>query len=311
MKKIILDTDIGGDCDDMGALAIIHNACKAGKIELKGITLSTNNPYSAACADAVNRYYQNIVPIGQTKSMIPGDKGVDYEEFYGKYIAERYKNAYFPSKKIPKDSITILRRILSENEGGKITICSIGFCTNLADLIESKGDKYSSLEGKELIESSVEKIIMMGCYFPDENVPKMECGGKYVSAEWNIKADIKSAQKLFSLSPVPIVICPFSVGYKMMTGGELVKREKGNPVAVAYMFYSQGERDSWDPATVYYGIYEDEECFSLTDKGKVQIDDEGVSTFSFSLNGNCQIMICKNRELTRRRIDFAMCEGQN
>lgn len=94
-----------------------------------------------------------------------------------------------------------------------------------------------------------------------------------------------------------------------MTGGELVKREKGNPVAAAYMFYSQGERDSWDPATVYYGIYEDEECFSLTDKGKVQVDDEGVSTFSFSLNGNCQIMICKNRELARRRIDFAMCGG--
>jgi hypothetical protein len=26
MEKIIFDTDIGGDCDDAGALAVIHDA---------------------------------------------------------------------------------------------------------------------------------------------------------------------------------------------------------------------------------------------------------------------------------------------
>lgn len=311
MKKIILDTDIGGDCDDMGALAIVQNACKKGIIRLLGITLSTNNPYSAACADAVDRYYKNVVPIGQTKTQIPGDKDADHEKFYGKYIAEHYENAYFPSEKIPEDSVTLLRKTLSENKGGKITIISIGFCTNLANLLESKGDKHSPLEGKALMENSVKKIVMMGCYFPDANGPEMECGGEFVSAEWNVKADIRAAQKLFSLSPVPIVVCPFSVGYKMMTGMELIKSDKYNPVSEAYLFHSQGARDSWDPATVYYGIYEDEECFSLTEKGNIKIDDKGVSTFLPSPYGNCRILICKNRELTKKRIDLAMCGNEN
>ena len=29
-KKVIFDTDIGGDCDDAGALALIHSLCNMG-----------------------------------------------------------------------------------------------------------------------------------------------------------------------------------------------------------------------------------------------------------------------------------------
>jgi inosine-uridine nucleoside N-ribohydrolase len=31
MKKIIFDTDLGGDCDDVGALAVLLNLANAGK----------------------------------------------------------------------------------------------------------------------------------------------------------------------------------------------------------------------------------------------------------------------------------------
>lgn len=34
MKKIIFDTDIGGDCDDAGALALLHECERAGRAEL-------------------------------------------------------------------------------------------------------------------------------------------------------------------------------------------------------------------------------------------------------------------------------------
>ena len=37
-KQIIFDTDIGGDCDDAGALAILHEAQNAGKAELLAVT---------------------------------------------------------------------------------------------------------------------------------------------------------------------------------------------------------------------------------------------------------------------------------
>ena len=36
--KIIFDTDIGGDCDDAGALALIHRLCDKGEVELLAVT---------------------------------------------------------------------------------------------------------------------------------------------------------------------------------------------------------------------------------------------------------------------------------
>lgn len=35
--KIIFDTDFGGDADDLGALAMLHNLHNQGKCELLGI----------------------------------------------------------------------------------------------------------------------------------------------------------------------------------------------------------------------------------------------------------------------------------
>ena len=46
MEKIIFDTDIGGDCDDTGSLAIVHECERAGKAKLLAVTLSTASPYA-------------------------------------------------------------------------------------------------------------------------------------------------------------------------------------------------------------------------------------------------------------------------
>ena len=40
-RKFILDTDLGPDCDDCGALAILDSYHKAGKAELLGVTTDT------------------------------------------------------------------------------------------------------------------------------------------------------------------------------------------------------------------------------------------------------------------------------
>ena len=41
--KIIFDTDIGGDCDDAGALALIHRLCDKGEAELLAVTHCSNS----------------------------------------------------------------------------------------------------------------------------------------------------------------------------------------------------------------------------------------------------------------------------
>jgi len=57
MIQIILDTDIGMDCDDAGALLILLRLMEAQKCELLAITHCTSNPYGAMAINAIDRYY--------------------------------------------------------------------------------------------------------------------------------------------------------------------------------------------------------------------------------------------------------------
>ena len=45
--KIIFDTDIGWDCDDAGALAMLHRLCDKGEAELLAVTHCMANPWLA------------------------------------------------------------------------------------------------------------------------------------------------------------------------------------------------------------------------------------------------------------------------
>ena len=55
--KIIFDTDIGGDCDDAGALALIHRLCDKGETEFLAVTHCCNSPYLAGCIDSINHFF--------------------------------------------------------------------------------------------------------------------------------------------------------------------------------------------------------------------------------------------------------------
>ena len=60
MTKILFDTDIGGDCDDAGALAMLHRLCDLGECELLAVTACYASPYVAGCIDAINRGVRKV-----------------------------------------------------------------------------------------------------------------------------------------------------------------------------------------------------------------------------------------------------------
>lgn len=45
--KILFDTDIGCDCDDAGALALLHRLCDRGEAELLAVTHCYATPWVA------------------------------------------------------------------------------------------------------------------------------------------------------------------------------------------------------------------------------------------------------------------------
>ena len=65
MEKLIIDTDFETDCDDAGALAILHGLADRGLIEPLGIVASVNSCWPAAGVRALNLAFgRPELPVG-------------------------------------------------------------------------------------------------------------------------------------------------------------------------------------------------------------------------------------------------------
>lgn len=304
LKKIILDTDIGCDCDDTGALALLHRCCEQKSCELLAVTISTSNPYAAGCADAINRYYDRILPIGQTEKVIPGDDIEFFEQCYGKHICQEYSNSFYGSGcDKPENAVKLLRKTLAENHGEKITVVVIGSLVNMADLLLSQPDEYSPLSGEQLVKEQVDCISLMGGHFPQKGDPEVWFGTEQMLAECNIKADIASAQTFFEKCPINCVISQFYIGWNILTGKVLIDNERKNPVAESYFVHSRGNRCSWDLTSAYYAVFGCDEFFALTQSGNVKVFNDGVTVFERDINGKYKLLTCPSDEKAATRID--------
>ena len=88
MKKFILDTDMGVDCDDAVALALLLNYKKSGACEILGVTASSTREGATATIRTICEYYHEKLPIG---AMALPSLSCDSINNYGKYIKDTYK----------------------------------------------------------------------------------------------------------------------------------------------------------------------------------------------------------------------------
>lgn len=66
--RIIFDTDITGDVDDVLALAMLHALADRNECTIEAVTVSKINPLTAPFVDAVNTFYgRPDIPIGVTR----------------------------------------------------------------------------------------------------------------------------------------------------------------------------------------------------------------------------------------------------
>ena len=67
--KIIFDTDLGSDYDDVGALAFLHAAADSGKAEILATMASNKYELTAPSIDVINSYFgRPELPVGSPKS---------------------------------------------------------------------------------------------------------------------------------------------------------------------------------------------------------------------------------------------------
>lgn len=282
-QRVILDTDMGVDCDDAVALAILLNKQIAKELEILCVTTSTTRSGAVSTVRAIAEYYGESVTVG---AMAKPALGCDKLNNYSAAVMEKYG-----APDGACEAVKLLRKTLAEAKE-KITLVAIGPLVNLARLLKSEADEISALGGVELLERSVEEIFCMGGSFAQnfgENPEKVE-------PEWNILQDIKSAQYFTRRCPVKAVFVPWEAGAEVFT--EMKNGE--NPVWYSMRRYAESvgyevnrfRRMSWDPITCLCATENCEKYFDYSSSGKITILEDGKSVFEEG-EGNHRILLLK------------------
>ncbi len=284
---VIFDTDMGNDVDDALALAMLHAFASRGEVKLLAVTVSKDNPWAAEYVRLVDEYYgRATIPVGIVHDGKTKDDGL-----YVRQVCQLHGRR--PNKAAVQDAVELLRKTLAGESDGAVTMIQVGFSTNLARLLESAPDRYSNLNGMDLVKKKVRLLTIMAGNFAE------------AKPEYNVMTDIPAATKLFAAWPTDIYISGFEVGAAILYPAASIEHDfpQGNPVAEAYRLYAKMpyDRPSWDLTTVLYDLRPDRGYFDLSPPGDVQVSANGATTFQPSAQGKRYFLRVDSIQAARAR----------
>jgi len=280
--SIIFDTDMGNDVDDAMALDMLHKYINQGRAKVLAIMSNKEDKASPEFIDLMDTWYGHPnIPIGIVRN------GAECSNInYAQTIVNMQENGKpLYARSIPDvtkllDAHKLYRKILSKQPDHSVVIISTGFSTNLARLLDSKADSFSSLSGKQLVAKKVKFFSIMGGSHDMEPM-----------REYNIVTDIPSAKELFAQCPVPIVSSPFEVGVSICYPASSIENDFSwtahHPMIEAYKSYLKMpfDRPTWDLTAVLYVMEPDSAFFNKTESGIITVDNNGVTQFTPSPKG--------------------------
>lgn len=274
--KIIFDTDMGSDCDDVGALALLHQYADQGKVEILGCVYSSGKvPYGAGVVEAINYYYgRPDIPVGAYH-------GDDVGDAVDKMTAEKLAKdtTAFGNKIIHNrdatDQTKLCRKILSEQADTSIVYITVGHTKGIYDLLVSSADEYSELDGIALARKKIKKWVALGAL-------KANNKEGYHTKDWNFFFNGTTPYTKFSVENFPRPVEFVHAGSNVITGQSLKNTPAGNIVRTAYRDWLwnvfkktlDDGRPSWDLVTVQYAVEGLGPFFLEEDHGNLEFDVE-------------------------------------
>jgi len=295
-QKIILDTDLDSDVDDVGAMALLHTLADNGRAEILGIVVTSDDEYSPLCADAINHYFgRPDIPIGV-------EKGIELRQhsLYTRAISSEFPHS-LESYNDAEDATALYRRLLAQEPDSSVTIVTVGHLTNLMGLIESVPDQISPLTGLELVRLKTKSWVCMGGSYP---------GGKEANF---YRPDPKSTQVCVEKWPGLVVFSGWEIGKDIITGGTYLKAylSPQNPVWRAYQLYNDFQgRMSWDQTALLYAL-SDYAYWDIERTGYCEVREDGSNTWiNDNKNHNQGYFLVKEPPLEVAKIIDALMVGQ-
>lgn len=272
--KVIFDTDMGPDYDDVGAMAVLHSLADQGKLTIEAVMSSNSYSLTGPTIQILNEYFKRPeVPIG-----VPAGKALNFKSpfCWNEYLVARYPI----KRKKYEDAVALYRKILSNAEDASITVITVGFLTNLSGLLNSKADSNSKLTGYDLVKKKVKRLYCMGGGFPR-------------GREYNIRKDAPSSKNVVENWPTDIYFMGFEVGVRILTGKEFLTDYtiKNSPIkdvniiVIPQRVEDSNGRMSWDQTTVLAASDFDNKYFNVT-RGDFLINDDGSNSWKDNSKGH-------------------------
>ncbi len=253
---ILFDTDMDTDCDDAGALSVLHALADEGRADLLAVICDVPIPWCAPCVRAINSYYNRPdIPVGEIliEDYASNPRYAAYARHRENLGSHRHYNEIIArtgvfaanNKDVSQNALEVYRRTLAAQEDGSVVICAVGVLSALEQLLKSPPDAVSPLSGLELVNRKVRLLVSMGKgEFPEG------------SDSFNWKMDAAAAAYVLENWPGTVVISP--MGAEILTGARLsLETPAHNPVRRAYEIWLQGEgksRASWDQVALWYAV---------------------------------------------------------
>ena len=268
---VIFDSDMGPDYDDVGAIAVLHAFADSGYVKILATVASTKYEGVAAVFDVLNTYFQRPdlligVPKGKASELKDSQHWTD--SLLLNYPHSIKKNAEVLS------ATEVYRKTLASQPDRSVTIITVGFLTNLADLLRSQPDKYSKLNGKDLVLQKVKQLVCMAGSFPAGN-------------EFNVRMDAASSKHVFDNWPTPILLSGVEIGFTIKTGLPLINNDAihNSPVKDVYRIsipmspQDSAGRMSWDQTAVLIAVKGYKHWWTI-EPGKMVVGDNGSNTWT-------------------------------
>ena len=220
--KIIIDSDIGDDVDDVFAIGL---ALVSPEVEILGI--------SSAWGDTQLRARMIDRLLTETSvTNIPVAEGIPTQAKSSFSQAAWAKGGNVPTKSHPPAVDFLLAQI--RKDPGNITLVAIGPLTNIGAAIDRDPSTFKKLNRVVIMGGAVRKGYGDLGYAPDRGP----------QPEYNIYSDVAAAQKLFA-SGVPIYMMPLdSTQLKLGEDKRAFLFKQGTPLtnALSTLYYQWGQQ---------------------------------------------------------------------
>ena len=300
--NIIFDTDMGGDCDDVGALFILHGAVERGEARLLATMGCVSAEAIAPALAAINTWFgRPEIPVGTLE-----DPGLLVGPHYTTELAR-----LFPHQRVRRDdypdAVTLYRQVLAKQPDGSVVVLAVGPLRNLANLLRSGPDAASPLDGPALVAKKVKRLDVMGGNYPPTANSK--------EAEWNFKQDPASAALVCSTWPTPVL---FNGEGGSTCSGRRVTYEmpEHNPLTMAHASYAgvgfAGDRLSWDPISCLVTVRGAAPWYKIVNGG-VNVTDAttGINTWKTNDHrGHAYLVLQSTKPEVEKALEDMMVAGK-